>query len=258
MILPNLLVVGAMKAGTTALHDQLAQHPAVYMSAVKETDHFLRPDAAERLDEYAAHFASAGEALVVGESSPNYTKREAFEGVPERIAAALPDPRFVYLVRDPIERIRSHYQHHLAQRGRWMSFADAALYEGFVAPTRYGHQIRPYLDAFGPERVLIMTSEHLRDQPAAAMEAVWEFLGIVPHPVVSARSHMTSAKRMPRSGLPPVVRRILPDSLASRRVDTAEPLPDRTRAALLELLEGDIRELRHLDVVGFDGWGLFD
>ena len=256
MKLPDLVVVGAMKAGTTALHDQLAQHPDVFMSEVKETDHFLRPDALARMEDYARHFEGAEGHAVVGESSPNYTKREAFPGVPERMVEALGAVRVIYLVRDPIERIRSHYQHHLATRGRWMTFDEAATYEGFVAPTRYASQIRPYLELLGRERVLLMTTEHFADDPVAAMGAVWTFLGVPAHAVEVVRSHRTADKRMPRGGkvLGRLGRR-LPRRLATRPVNAAEPLSASTRARLVDALRPEVEQLHSLGVVGFDGWG---
>ncbi|MEZ5721509.1 MAG: sulfotransferase [Paracoccaceae bacterium] len=84
-LLPQFIIIGAMKSGTTTLYRYLDLHPAVEMSRDKETDFFLtEKNRARGLDWYAAQFTS--EARVRGEASPNYTKRRDFPGVPERLA----------------------------------------------------------------------------------------------------------------------------------------------------------------------------
>ena len=111
--LPNFIVIGAMKSGTTSLFHYLQAHPQVFMSPLKEVEFFVEEKNWRRgMDWYRAQFAGASPgALAIGEASTAYTKYPEYPGVPERIASSLPDARLIYILRDPIERIRSHYQH---------------------------------------------------------------------------------------------------------------------------------------------------
>src|SRR3954454_424581 len=115
-MLPKLLIIGAQKCGTTSLHTYLDAHPDVHMAAEKELDFFIEDRAWQRgLEWYATRFRD--DAGVRGESSPNYTGWPVWDGVPERAAAVIPKARLVYLVRDPIDRIESHYLQRRLQDG---------------------------------------------------------------------------------------------------------------------------------------------
>ena len=95
MTLPNFLIIGAMKAGTTSLYQYLGSHPQVFMAQPKEL-HFFSYRAGEDTAWYAEHFAGAGAAIAVGEASASYTTYPDAEEVPGRIAA-IPDVRLIYL-----------------------------------------------------------------------------------------------------------------------------------------------------------------
>src|SRR5205823_11980303 len=94
--LPNLLIIGAAKAGTTSLHRYLDLHPSIFMSRSKELQLFNQDDWRERRDWYRAQFPTA--APVRGESSGAYTMHPVLPCVPERIKATIPDARLIYLV----------------------------------------------------------------------------------------------------------------------------------------------------------------
>ena len=101
-MLPNVLVVGAAKCGTTSLHEYLDRHPEIAMAREKELDFFVEQKNWSRgVDWYERQFAAAP---VRGESSPSYTAYPRYRGVPERIRRIVPDAKLVYLVRDPVER----------------------------------------------------------------------------------------------------------------------------------------------------------
>lgn len=101
-MLPNLVVIGGMKCGTSSLHYYLSLHPQISMSEPKELSFFAENWPRGR-DWYEAHFPE--DLPIRGESSPNYMKHPAFPGVPERMVSLVPDAKLVYLVRDPIARI---------------------------------------------------------------------------------------------------------------------------------------------------------
>ena len=164
--LPNLVVVGGLKCGTTSLHHYLNLHPEVEMSRPKELNFFVAelnwPLGPEW---YASHFS--GRAPVRGESSPHYTNRPRFEGVAERMRSVLADARLVYMVRDPIDRMLSHYLHNVGG-----GYDDRALADAFADPdsayvtrSRYFFQLEPYLEAFGAERIEIVAPRGAEARP---------------------------------------------------------------------------------------------
>ena len=112
--LPNLIVIGAQKCGTSGLHYYLGLHPEISISNPKELNFFI----AERnwprgLDWYRAQFDATAPVRV--EASPNYTAYPQHKGVPERMAEVVPDARLIYIVRDPIERIAAHWVHNYSK-----------------------------------------------------------------------------------------------------------------------------------------------
>src|ERR671915_544163 len=98
-MLPNLIVIGAMKSGTTSLHNYLSLHPEIFMTEVKEPSFFtLEGNWWRGREWYEAQFPVA--AKIRGESSPDYTKHPRHAGAPERMHAMIPDAKLVYLLRD--------------------------------------------------------------------------------------------------------------------------------------------------------------
>lgn len=168
-LLPNLIVIGAMKCGTTALHRYLDLHPDVAMSEPKELNFFIGP---ERLAEgceppawlagnwhrglewYARQFRPAP---VRGEASPGYTSPSSPEA-PERMARVLPGARLVYAVRDPVERAVSQYLHHRADGTERRPIEEALLDPSsqYVERGLYHARLEPYLKRFPPRADLYL------------------------------------------------------------------------------------------------------
>jgi hypothetical protein len=179
--LPNLVVIGGLKCGTTSLHHYLNLHPEIAMSRPKELNFFVAELNWELgPDWYASHFDRA--APVRGESSPHYTNLPRFAGVAERMRELLVDARLIYMVRDPIDRMLSHYLHNVGggyeSRGLEQALADPD--SAYVARSRYAMQAEPYLERFGAERLLVVTREELRDDRAATMRRAFDFVGVDP------------------------------------------------------------------------------
>ena len=198
--LPNVIVIGAQKCGTSALHYYLGLHPDVAMSDPKELNFFLdaaAPDRREALVGKAErHLAAPGErnwsmgidwyaerfdaeAPVRGESSPKYTA-PWFPDVAERMAAVVPRARLVFCVRDPIERAISHYLHFRSD-GRERRDADDALahLDGpYVVRSRYHASLEPFLRHFPREQVLVLPAEHLLRQRREVIQEVYRFVGV--------------------------------------------------------------------------------
>ena len=179
--LPNLVVIGGLKCGTTSVHHYLSLHPQVEMSRPKELNFFVSElNWTLGPEWYASHFS--GRASVRGESSPHYTNRPRFDGVAKRMRSLLGDARLLYMVRDPIDRMLSHYVHNIGG-----GYDDRPLADAFADPesaymtrSRYFFQLEPYLEEFGQESIEIVTREELKRDRAATMRRVFDFLGVDP------------------------------------------------------------------------------
>jgi len=126
---PNLVIIGAMKCATTSLHYCLSLHPDIQMSQPKELSFFLSEENyAKGLDWYASHFRKP--ALVHGEATPGYAYFPFFSGVAERMARTIPNAKLIYMVRDPIDRVISHYIHDVAAGFEARSLQAAFNYLG--------------------------------------------------------------------------------------------------------------------------------
>jgi hypothetical protein len=275
--LPNLFVIGAPKCGTTSLHHYLDQHPEVTMTTVKEPFVFVKPDWREQLARYAELIP--GDARLRGESSTVYSQHPHFPGVPARIAEVTPDPRFIYMVRDPIERAIAHYRQHVVdgKESRQLSEALADYEEEastFLCASRYATQLRLYLEHFEPDRILVLDQRDLLEQRTPTLERVFEFLG-VPADVSSpqferqlnrAEDHRlettlgrrvrgsTPFRAVRRLPLPGALRRPL-RRLVSRPIATGKLDPDLRRRIAGSLRE-EVAWLREFSGLELAGWSV--
>ena len=180
--LPNLIIIGGLKCGTTSLHHYLNLHPEIAMSRPKELNFFVAElNWPLGRDWYAGHFDP--KAPVRGESSPHYTNRPAFAGVPERMREVLGDEvRLIYVVRDPIDRMLSHYLHNLGggYDERPLTEALAEPESSYVARSRYFFQLEPYLEAFGRDRIQIVSREDLKRDRPETMRRAFAFCEVDP------------------------------------------------------------------------------
>lgn len=176
---PDAIVIGATKAGTTSLFHYLSDHPQVFMDPQKELRFFSDPArAAHGSDWYLRRFAEAGDRVAM-ESSNGYTRDPVYPGVPERMAATCPDVRLVYLIRDPMARLESHYRHRLAMGREWRSPSDAIAAEpSYVAASLFGHQLSLYRRHFPDDRIHVARSERFFDDHDDARAGLCAFLGI--------------------------------------------------------------------------------
>ncbi|TQN42800.1 sulfotransferase family protein [Blastococcus colisei] len=185
--LPNVVIIGAMKCGTTSLHRYLDLHPDVAMSRRKELNFFVGCADGE-LDWargnwwrgpawYATQFDAT--AAVRGEASPGYTSPSHPE-VAGRLAALIPDARLVYAVRDPVDRAVSQYSHHRREGAETREPEEALLDPGsqYVARGRYLERLSPFLSAGLGDRVTVVAQEQLRDRPRPTMRRLFSCLGI--------------------------------------------------------------------------------
>lgn len=205
MRLPDFLIVGAQRCGTSTLYEDLLDTPDVFMPAVKEPYNLTEDSVlSERgLAEYARLFAPGADARRCGEASTRYTMRPHYEGCAQRARRALgPDLRVIYLIREPISRAISHYRFDCAHG--WVSRdTDAELqrHARYVNAGRYAYQILPWIEAFGRERVHIERFEHFVGDRPGALGRICGFLGVdAPAAIPSGRAVNASARLRPLKG----------------------------------------------------------
>lgn len=178
---PNLFVIGAAKSGTTSLHHHLARHPDILMSEPKEPGYF-----AEGLDYYPTEeewylglFENGENLRYRGESSTHYTKLPVYQGVAERIAAFCDEPRFIYLMRDPIDRAISHYWHNTRQSAEFRPPLKAVENNlEYKAYGEYWRQLEPYFDRFSEDQIFVTTFEQLIESPGEVTSEIFSWLGL--------------------------------------------------------------------------------
>lgn len=179
MTLPDFVIIGAMKCGTSTLHAQLAAQPQFFMSEPKEPNFFSDDEIyAKGEDWYRGLFAKAPKGAIKGESSTHYAKLPTYPKTIDRVAALIPDAKFIYVMRDPIERLASHYIHEWTQ-GVINCPIDEAIdkHPELVAYSRYAYQLEPWIDRFGKDRILPVSFERMTAEPDVALKRIAGFLG---------------------------------------------------------------------------------
>ena len=206
MALPDFLVIGAPKAGSTALHAALAQHPALYMSPVKEPKYFLSdgppparggPGDAQtyrehvwRKPDYEALFERAAPGTLRGESTPLYLHDRAAH---RRMHAVIPDAKLIAVLRDPAERAHSNWTHlwsaGLEPIGDFVRACEEeprrveagwASFWHYTGLGRYGEQLEHLYRLFPREQVLVLRYLSMVDSPAQTLDRICAFLGVAP------------------------------------------------------------------------------
>ncbi|QNO26766.1 sulfotransferase [Sphingopyxis sp. OPL5] len=271
MYLPNLLVIGAMKCGTSSLHNYLARHPDIFMSEEKEINFFTGSNSNQSLDWYKAQFPV--DAPIRGESSQNYSKRHnpLFPGAAEAIKALIPDVKLIYVVRDPIERYRSHkvenYHGETPAARQWSETSDNQVMTGM-----YAYQLESFLDHFPMEQIKVVDADSLLNHRHMTMNMIFSFLGLewLEDPdSFSFKTNENSSNGIPvhwQKSLPyRAARKLAPfdfDALMnrpaiSRRLFYGLNKPDLSEEEVDRLKERyakDVAQLRALTGMDFAGW----
>ena len=254
--LPDFLVIGAQRSGTSSLYKYLEQHPCVLSSLRKETE-YLSARWSRGEAWYRAHFPSRarrwaearrrGFDVLAFEASPNYLFHPL---APERAAVLVPDAKLVVLLRNPVDRAFSHHQHEVRAGRETLPFVEALEQEAdrlageeermraepgyrslpwerhsYQARGRYAEQLERWLAAFPSAQLLVLRSEDLYSDPAATYAELLSFLGLPDWQPPAFRNHSYSgAAPEPAEDFPPSVRRRLEDAFA---------VPNRRLSSLL-------------------------
>lgn len=196
---PNLFIIGAMKSGTTSLHEYLDTHPQISMSDEKEPGYFVEELGLHKGEEwYRSRWTHDGDYRYVGESSTHYTKLPIFQGVPERLFRFNPEARLIYIMRNPFDRIVSHYWHALRDEyhgGELRPLLKAVREDpAYLAFSDYAMQLEPYFDRFGRAAILTLTFEALIEDPQREVNQIYRWLGLPPHPIGGASEKVHNQK----------------------------------------------------------------
>ena len=221
--LPDFVIVGAMKAGTTSLSAWLRAHPQVFVPQQKEL-HFFDSFWGRGVDWYRSLFAEAPEGAVIGEATPNYMVVEHWV---ERMASVVPDARLIAVLRHPVDRAWSHYVHSVTRGDELRPFAEAIEDErasdpsdwrskGMLARGRYLEQLHVLTRFYARSRIYVGLFDDLKTEPASFFASVCRFLG-VDDAVMPA---VVGEKFDPFDTDPAIVKRA-----GSREPEAAEPPP---------------------------------
>jgi hypothetical protein len=202
--LPDFVIIGAMKCATSTLHDQLAMQSGIYMTTPKEPYFFSNDEVWQKgFNWYSSLFSGAAETDLCGESSTHYTKLPTYPKTVERMQAHIPNAKLIYVLRHPIERLVSHYIHDWTENKIRVPIDDAIhSYPDLIDYSRYAMQLRPFLDTYGPKKILIVFFERLTSSPQQEFERICRFLGYEGNPQWQFQ-HATnvSEKRMRNSAI---------------------------------------------------------
>lgn len=206
-ILPDFIIIGAEKCGTTSLYDYLIKHPSIISSNTKEVHYFDTNYSG--LWWYRSHFPTIFQKIllkifekkvVTGEATPYYMFHPL---VPQRIFQDLPNVKLIVIIRDPVERSYSQYQDNLRKNQEELSFEDAIQNENnrlkgekekiiknpkynstaywaysYLAKGRYAEQFKKWFSLFPREQFLILYTSKLQTEPQQVLNEVFAFLGI--------------------------------------------------------------------------------
>jgi hypothetical protein len=208
-LLPDFVIIGTQRGGTTSLYRYLTRHPGVRPAITKELRYFDL-NYARGPKWYRSRFPSAwyrdalrrvrGSGFLTGESSPDYMFHPLASA---RVAATVPGARLIVLLRNPVDRAYSHYWHQVNRGFETLSFEEAVAREperlgdglqriagddldreferhhhSYLARGAYADQIERWLDRFPPGQLLVARSEDFFSDPADTFRRVTDFLGL--------------------------------------------------------------------------------
>ena len=261
---PEIVIIGAMKCGTSTLHRYVAHHPNVVEGHTKELDFFSTESNFERGQEwYNGVFTGWQPGQLRIDSSPNYTKRQLWPTPSERLAAANPQAKLIFLMREPISRMRSHYLHSLAA-GREHRPIDVVLSDldnHIVQTTRYWWQLEPFFDRFDRSQILLLRFDDLVKESKATVTKTLSFLGLddvreLPevnqNPTDIKKYPTTLARILPMKRSRGLLRRIHP-RLAERPLPNPQ-VSDSVTRSVRDYLRDDLTHLNDSGMVDVSDW----
>ena len=290
-MLPNFIVIGAAKAGTTAMYWYLAEHPQVFMSPMKETNFFayglddegillygdpeLHRFPVRSLSEYQRLFSDAGETPAIGEASPIYLECPQ---AASRIRDLLPAARIICGLREPVDRAYSDYLMYLRSRGRRFDperdLTAASVWahpdSHWMRISRYHHALSRYFGAFPRSQIHVFLFDDLKRDPRGVIRELYGSLEVdpafapdleTPHNVGGLPTSMTLERFLTSHAIRRMAEPLIPKRLADRvrRLRTrnlrgAPALPAALRSELIEHFRDDIAKTSELIGRSLEHW----
>ncbi len=293
MIMPNFLIIGAAKAGTTALHKYLQQHPQIYMTPTKETNFFafegekldyqgpgdkaLKDFSITELSKYQAEFTGVTDELAIGEACPSYLY---FPQAATRINNYIPDARLIVILRNPVERAYANFLHTVRDdREPHSDFALALQDEPtriannwewfwhYVRVGYYGAQLKRYYEMFAPSQIEVYLYEDLKENPVALLQNIFRFIEVddtfVPNMALRPNKsgmpknklfHQLLTKPNPlKTLLKPLFPAKIRQKIQHQNLNTPQIDPE-VRQQLIELYRADILECQDLIDRDLSAW----
>ena len=290
MTMPNFLIIGAMKSGTTALYYYLEQHPEIYMSPVKEPNFFSSQeqenaaDTVTHIKTYQNLFRGASGKKAMGEASHSYLYEP---GAAAEIRRYVPEAKLIAILRKPIDRAYSHFLHMVRSGTEPLDdFAQALqedeegihkerTFQDYIGRGLYYDQLRRYFSRFPREQVRVYLYEDLRDAPISTVQDVFRFLDVNDSfvPDVSVRRNVSGhpknkildgllrrqsrIKHAAKIYLPARMRWRLSkafDDLKTRNLVEPPPLQSDVRRQLISVYREDILKVQGLIRRDLSGW----
>jgi Sulfotransferase family len=195
--LPNFIIIGAMKSATTSLYSWLRDQPDVFVAHPKETNFFSREGQWGRgVKWYEAQFVEALPAQLKGEASVDYSSPAGSRVAAQRMFSVVPHAKLVYVIRHPIDRMRSHYRHEV-QRGRERRSLLEALEEPdnpYVGNSQYHRCLLPYIERFPRDQICVVRFDDLIRDGDGGWRHVLAHLDLPDRDVVRVARNVTREK----------------------------------------------------------------
>ena len=273
--LPDFIVIGAMKAGTTTLYEYLQHHPEIGMSRIKETNFFVEEKNWRRgLKWYRKQFPT--DRKLRGEVSPNYTKSHVFKGVVERMKTLVPNCKFIFLARDPVARAQSQYRHELLSDEvpppPPEDLPGTHSWSHLIDTSAYAKQLEVYLAHYPRENFLFLEFESFVENPVETLSEIAAFLEIEDSwPInrkIAANAHDTES-RMPgwyfqvrrsrtfgrlKDIIPPSSRTLLKRLVRKTDTRPIEGFTPEVKTRFAEEIRDDTARFRQLAGRSFSRW----
>jgi len=294
MQLPNFIIIGAEKSGTTSLYYYLQQHPEIFMSSIKETRYFCPefytkysngPRLGNRsgtmsFGEYQNLFADANGERAVGEASPQYIYIGSAAG---RIKECLPEAKLIAILRNPVERAYSAYCYQLRGGYETLSFRDALVAEAqrkqdcwrpvwcYKDLGLYYSQIKTYVDLFSRDQLRVYLYEDLSRDALTFMQGVYSFLEVDPTfaPDITPKNvsgvpknrfihtllnQETPLSSMVKQAIPKALRKQANQWVSRRNLLPKPEFPEDVRQELQTFFREDILKLQDLLQQDLNSW----
>jgi hypothetical protein len=214
--LPNLLVIGVQKGGTTWLHSKLSQHPDIFFSKRKELGYFVQREGKRDLAAYAENFAEADGIRYAGEATPSYfwtydarskycglNRRTGYARQPEEVRDVLgPDVKLILSLRHPVHRAVSAYMHHYKQ-GRiepQERLIDLGTRSGIIDMGFYEHHLRRWERVFGPNKIMTVFMDDIRNDADAVLNKIFAYLDVPPIEIANVNQNVHSGFKLTIAG----------------------------------------------------------